>query len=163
MDVIEITFMAWPLLAVSSGFYSLKIASRKGLNKYIWAALGFVFGPLALLIVLIRNGSKVKFNSLDEAHEKDREDQRVFHRMYWRSFNIAAKVVGSVFLLGGLLGFFQASHELYDDWIAGLAHPADKGFRFAILVFVGSFAVIGLALLLAKPYNPDMPKKTNRN
>jgi hypothetical protein len=69
-----------------------------------------------------------------------------YARWHWRTLNILARVMGIWFLVGGLLGFsatlFMRS-SAGPDWVLGLW---STGFAIAV----------GGALLVVKPYRPDL-------
>ena len=86
---------------------------------------------------------------LDVGHRTDLAMS--YSRWHWRTFNVLARLFGVGFLVVGLFGLFQ------------LLFVRAQGEGDVVLVLaICSFAVVvGILVILVKPYRPDLETQTS--
>jgi hypothetical protein len=76
--------------------------------------------------------------------------------MYWTFFNILGRIVGTIFLVGGIimdvLGFVSLRNhqgQPFDTWIG--------------ISLCSIMAILGFLMIIARPYRPEGSEKENND
>ena len=85
-----------------------------------------------------------------------------YQKFYWLAFNTAGKIFGlGLFLIAGVICFYLTSQLLGGNiniTINGYETGA-AGLKIGIAIGTGILSLLGLLMIIVKPFRPDLPNQ----